>query len=147
MEFDDDAGDCVCRDGLVEGSDGHCDDPDWDKPGLKGDDGDGGGGGDGSGGGRGGNNDDDGDDDALGVSLLCAPDKVERGGRVDCDATARNAQGEVTYTWRFKPENGGVQVWPNGAPEELPFVDDTTETASWSGTVAAGGRVSVPSGD
>ena len=133
---------CECRSGLVLGANGHCNDPNWDDLGESGGGGGGGGGGGSGGGGGGGNtgnnDDDDRDPDAFSVSLICAPAEVKRGQRVDCDATARNAKGEVTYTWRFIPKNGGVDVWPVGDPVDLPEVHDTTKSSNWGG--AGGGK-------
>ena len=147
MVFDATEGDCVCRDGLVPGSGGHCDDPGWREPGQKDGEVNGGEGGKrgvGEGGGGGGGDGDDDDDPTLGVSVRCTPDEpMRRGELVRCTATPENAEGTVTYTWRFMPAGGGVRIWPSGDPESLPDIIDTTRTRVWGGEAAASGRVAV----
>ena len=73
-----------------------------------------------------------------------------RGGNVTCTATTSNEKGEVAYQWRFIPEHTDVQIFDHGPPEPVGLQNveiDSTGTNTWSGPVAASGKISVMAQD
>ena len=61
-----------------------------------------------------------------------------------------NEKGEVAYQWRFIPEDTDVQIFDHGPPEPVGLQNveiDSTGTNTWSGPVAASGKISVMAQD